>query len=310
MKKTVLLILVFCTALALQAHHTVSSPNGQLTVVVDAEQGLATYAITFNGHQMLMPSRLGLSSNIGDFTKGLTIKEAKESSVEKHYDMTRTKTSHSDYKANQLDVVMQNAKGHLITVTFLVSNNDVAFRYTLHPQKKGNPKTAVIFSEASSFRLPDGTTTFISPQSKSMVGWERTKPSYEEVYSADAPMNTPSQFGEGYVFPALFHIGTDGWALISETGVTSGYVGAHLSDFDSQNGYTIAYPMAGELNGLGCTYAGIPVPGSTPWRTITIGNSLKPIVETTISYDVVEPLYQPSQSYQPRPGVTSWLVGL
>lgn len=308
MKKTVLLLMVLCTTLALQAHHTVSSPNGQLTVVVDAEQGLATYAITLDGRQMLMPSRLGLTSNIGDFTKGLTIKEVKEGSVEKHYDMTRTKASHSDYKANKLDVVMQNEKGHLITVTFLVSDNDVAFRYTLHPQEKGNPKTAVIFGEASSFRLPDGTTTFISPQSKSMVGWERTKPSYEEVYSADAPMTAASAFGEGYVFPALFHIGNNGWALISETGVTSGYVGSHLSDFDNQNGYTIAYPMAGELNGLGSTFAGIPIPGSTPWRTITLGKSLKPIVETTVSYDIVEPLYQPSQSYKPGRYTWSWLI--
>ena len=118
-----------------------------------------------------------------------------------------------------------------------------------------------------------------------MVGWERTKPSYEEVYSADAEMSSKSAFGQGYVFPALFHIGNSGWALISETGVTSGYVASHLSDFSLDAGYTIAFPMIGENNGIGTNFAGIPVPGSTPWRTITLGNNLKPIVETTISFD-------------------------
>ena len=29
-----------------------------------------------------------------------------------------------------------------------------------------------------------------------------------------------------------------------------------------------------EYNGIGSEYAGIPLPGETPWRTITVGSSL------------------------------------
>ena len=320
--KTLLIIISLLSPLLMRAEsRLLLSPDGKLAVNISVEEGVATYSITYDGQQMMLPSRLGLQSNIGDYTKGLTLKEAKSGSVEKHYDMTRTKTSHSDYQANTLDITLLNAQKHPMTVTFMVSNNDVAFRYTLHRQAKDNPKCAIITSEASSFRLPNGTTAFLSPQIDPMKGWERTKPSYEEVYSADAPMTTKSQFGEGYVFPALFHIPNttaqpqqgkakagDGWVLISETGVTSGYVGSHLSDFNTETGYTIAYPMAGELNGLGSTAAGIAVPGSTPWRAITVGTSLAPIVETTISYDVVEPLYEPSQQYEPGRYTWSWLI--
>ena len=262
------------------------SPDGKLAVNVSVEQGTATYAITYDGQQMLMPSRLGLKTNIGDYTKGLSLKGAKTSLVEKHYDMTRTKVSHSDYLANQLDVTMTNAQGHEMMVTFLVSNNDVAFRYTLYRQEKDNPKAAIITGEASSFRLPDGTTTFLSPQSGPMVGWERTKPSYEEEYQADKPLTNPSSFGQGYIFPALFRLQTgngNSWVLISETGVNGSYVGSHLSDWQSETGYSIAFPMAGENNGVGTPYAGISLPGSTPWRTITVGTSLAPIVETTLN---------------------------
>ena len=73
----------------------------------------------------------------------------------------------------------------------------MGFKYTLLRHEDNNPKTAVILNEISSFKFPEGTTTFISPQSDAMIGFERSKPSYEEVYSADAIMNKKSQYGPG-----------------------------------------------------------------------------------------------------------------
>ena len=101
---------------------------------------------------------------------------------------------------------------------------------------------------------------------------------------------------------------TDAWALVSETGVGSNYCGSHLSDYQPGTGYTVAYPDAGENNGYGTDFAAIPLPGETPWRTITLGSSLKPIAETTISYDLVEPLYEPSTDYKPGRYTWSWLI--
>ena len=72
--------------------------------------------------------------------------------------------------------------------------------------------------------MPEQTTTFICPQIDPMKGWERTKPSYEEEYKADAPMAQESQFGQGYTFPCLYRLPSnsgDSWVLISETGDSS-----------------------------------------------------------------------------------------
>ena len=69
-------------------------------------------------------------------------------------------------------------------ITFRVSNNDVAFRYTL-PREQGKGSVTVN-SERTGFRFPSQTTTFLCPQSDAMIGWKRTKPSYEEEYKADA----------------------------------------------------------------------------------------------------------------------------
>ena len=286
----------------------ITSPDEKLTVDIQVEKGIATYSIKYDNIEMLEPSRLGFKSNIGDFTQGLTLASSEIKDESRKYNMTRTKVSHVEYEAKRATIVLENKEKHKMIVTFFVSNNDVAFKYTLLRQEDNNPKTAVILSEVSSFKFPEGTTTFISPQSDAMIGFERSKPSYEEVYSADADMNKKSQYGHGYVFPALFHVGNHGWVLITETGVTSDYCGSHLSDYSSEMGYTIAFPMEEENNGIGTAFAGIPVPGDTPWRTITVGNNLKPIVETTITYDLVQPLYEPSIEYLPGRYTWSWLI--
>jgi len=313
MKK--LLIPLMLLPLAVMAREaTVASPNGKLVVTVSDHDGLPTYSVALDGQQMLLPSALGLKADFADFTRQMKITATSAQPIDRTYEMRQTKQSHMRYVATLLNVDFENEKQQKLSVQFSVSDNDVAFRYMLPRQANDKPKCATISSEATAFRLPDGTTTFICPQSSAMVGWERTKPSYEEEYKADAPMNGRSQYGEGYTFPCLFHTPatadaqSGGWVLISETGVSSQYCGTHLSDYDEAAGYTIAYPMAGENNGNGTTSAGITLPGYTPWRTITVGFTLKPIVETTIAYDVVEPLYAPSEDYRYGRYTWSWLI--
>ena len=306
-KKMFLQILFFCLILTVK-NLEITSPDERLSVNIQVEKGIATYSIKYDNIEMLEASRLGFKSNIGDYSEGLTLLSSEVKDESRKYDMTRTKVSHVEYEAKRATIVLENKENHKMIITFFVSNNDVGFKYTLLRHEDNNPKTAVILNEISSFKFPEGTTTFISPQSDAMIGFERSKPSYEEVYSADAIMNKKSQYGHGYVFPALFHIGNHGWVLISETGVTSDYCASHLSDFSSEMGYTIAFPMEEENNGIGTAFAGVPVPGDTPWRTITVGNNLKPIAETTITYDLVEPLYEPSIEYVPGRYTWSWLI--
>lgn len=259
---------------------------------------------------MLTSSALGLKTSIGDLTRDLKIQDTKQGFTAEEYQMRGTKAAGNKYEANTLTLDVVNKDGVKFGIRFQVSNNDVAFRYTLPRQtiNRREYKRVRILSEASSFNFPEGTTTFISPQIGPESGWEQTKPSYEEGYSNDAPMDKASQYGHGYIFPALFHLPT-GWVLVAETGVSGGYCGSHLSDYQVGKGYTVAYPDQGENNGFGNDFAAIPLPGETPWRTITMGADLKPIMETTISYDVVEPQYKASTTYQPGRYTWSWLIG-
>ena len=309
MRQFILTLLLTSSVLAWADDVIVSSPDGQLRLTVSTDNGRAYYSASLQGLPMMEKSALGLKTSIGDFTKGLTLKGSQKDSVSNSYTMRGTKASKADYRASRLKLDYQNAEGMVFSIIFQVSNNDIAFRYEIPRQKwqRKEPKRLRIKSELSSFNFPDGTTTFISPQIGPESGWEQTKPSYEEGYSADEEMAKPSRYGHGYIFPALFHL-PQGWALVSETGVGSNYCGSHLSDYQAGMGYTVAYPDAGENNGYGTDFAAIPLPGQTPWRTITLGTTLKPIAETTISYDLVEPRYQPSTDYKPGRYTWSWLL--
>ena len=317
----------------------ITSPDGKLVVTINDNRGAVRYSATLDGQQVLLPSQLGFKADFGDFTHDLTITGTKAEQIDRRYKMRQAKQSQFHYVATQFDVDVENASGQKMTIQFHVADNNLAFRYLIPRQKKGNPKCAVILSEASSFRLPEGTTTFLTPQIDPQTGWERTKPSYEEEYVADAPLTAPSKYGQGYTFPCLFKAplsspegdtigpkrktkvapsGAEGgaiWLLISETGVSGNYCGSHLSDYkvsplggDLEGAYSIAFPQPAENNGIGSTTPGIPLPGETPWRTVTIGSTLKPIVEATIQYDLVEPLYEPSEQYQSGRYTWSWII--
>ena len=296
---------------AMAAESTVSSPDGRLTVTVGDEGGRAFYSVSYGGRPVIERSPLGVTANVGDFTQGLRSTGQRQRTVSQRYTMRGTKASAVSYEARELAVGFENADKRPFEVVFRVSNNDVAFRYEF--QKRGDAACMVVSGEATSFQLPRATRTFICPQSKPMIGFARTKPSYEEEYKADAPMDVKSQYGEGYTFPCLFRIpgekgAADLWVLLSETGTSGNYVGCHLSDYTSQRGYQIAFPMPGEANGWGSTTAGMTLPGATPWRTITVGESLRPIVETTVPYDVVEPQYEASEQYRPGRYTWSWII--
>lgn len=288
----------------------VLSPDGNLSVRIALDGGELRYQVSLNGSTALEPSRLGLVTDYADFSRALSWQNVSTSHIDTVYTMTRTKASRSHYVANCADITLQSSDGYRMVVSFRVSDNNVAYRYELLRKDRdryGNPKGCIIRRECSAFCLPAPARAFVSPQINPMTGWEKTKPSYEEDYLADVPVNTPSKFGEGYIFPALFRNGNN-WVLLGETGVDSRYCGCHLSDWDPEEGFRIAFPNDGEWRGKSGGNPGVNVPGVTPWRTITVGETLAPVVETTIAYDLVSPRYEATTDYKPGRYTWSWLI--
>lgn len=296
----------FLNALPGENEGLVNSPDGNLQVQLSIRNGRPTYSVNYNGKVMLEASPLGLVTGEGDLSRGMKFVGKQTGSIDRQYEQEKIKKSAIAYRANALTYIVENERGHKLNITFQVSNNDIAFRYELPAW--GERLSCVIEREATGYKFPSHATTFLSPMMRPMVGFGRTSPSYESGYSNDEPFAASHPGSEGYVFPGLFRIGNEGWVLLSETGVDSRYCASHLSGGTGEGFYTLRFPNPAQNNGFGSSSAQMALPGATPWRTITVGETLKPIVETTIPFDVVEPLYQPSQPYKYGRGTWSWIV--
>lgn len=304
------LLTIAATAPAFSEVYKKASPDGRLSVIVnDKGDGRPTYSVEYDGKTFLQPSHLGLKTNAGNFYDSLKVEKhaegggsgeillqpaAKVSKVKVHYSL--------------LTLYIANAQGHKMEVEFRISNNDVAFRYNF-PDNIGSFRSVRVDEEATTFNVPANATTFMAPQDVAGGGWCRTSPAYETRYSQDAPITAKSQFGEGFTFPALFNLGENHWMLISETGSCGDYPGCGLSEYTAGEGFTIKFPSPLQNGGIGTSTGAFALPGSTPWRTITLGNSLKPIVETVVPYIYPTPrLQHKGHEFKPGRYVWSWIL--
>lgn len=285
----------------------ITSPDGKLVVTVADMDGRPSYSVSYDNVLFLKPSPLGIIVNIGDFSSGMSLeKNVSTNKIDETYELASIKKSKVHYVANEAVFSFTQQGKTIYDVIFRISNNDVAFKYKMYPQ--GETLSCVVKQEVTGFVFPDGTTTFLCPQSKPMGGFARTSPSYETSYTAD-DVAGKNGWGEGYTFPCLFRNGDNGWTLVSETGVNGGYCASRLLGH-KEGVYTIGFPQEGEANGNGTVSPGIALPGETPWRTITVGKTLAPIVETTVPFDVVKPLYQAKGEYTYGRGSWSWIIGM
>ena len=307
MKFFIVMAMLLGSSVASAENKQIASPDGKLVVTVADMDGRPSYSVSYDNVLFLKPSPLGMIANIGDFSSGMSLeKNVSTNKIDETYELASIKKSKVHYVANEAVFSFTQQGKTIYDVIFRISNNDVAFKYKMYPQ--GETLSCVVKQEVTGFVFPDGTTTFLCPQSKPMGGFARTSPSYETSYTAD-DVAGKNGWGEGYTFPCLFRNGDNGWTLVSETGVNGGYCASRLLGH-KEGVYTIGFPQEGEANGNGTVSPGIALPGETPWRTITVGKTLAPIVETTVPFDVVKPLYQAKGEYTYGRGSWSWIIGM
>lgn len=303
----IVMAMLLGSSVASAENKQITSPDGKLVVTVADMDGRPSYSVSYDNVLFLKPSPLGMIANIGDFSSGMSLeKNVSTNKIDETYELASIKKSKVRYVANEAVFSFTQQGKTIYDVIFRISNNDVAFKYRMYPQ--GETLSCVVKQEATGFAFPDGTTTFLCPQSKPMGGFARTSPSYETSYTAD-DVAGKNGWGEGYTFPCLFRNGDNGWVLVSETGVNGRYCASRLLGH-KEGVYTIGFPQEGEANGNGTVSPGIALPGETPWRTITVGKTLAPIVETTVPFDVVKPLYQAKGEFTYGRGSWSWIIGM
>ena len=75
MKKTMICCLALLCLTIVAKSQTISSPDGKIQVTLDLQDGKPYYSVSYEGQTMLNRSALGVVTNIGDYTQGLTLRE-------------------------------------------------------------------------------------------------------------------------------------------------------------------------------------------------------------------------------------------
>ncbi len=281
---------------------SIQSPDGKLAVeFLLNDSGAPGYTVTREGKTVLEKSRLGLVREDADFTKGLKLESVSRAKrVTDRYEILTAKQRHNEYIATQKMFRLRSASGETMEITFHVANDGVAFRYSF-PEKNADLKR--ITNEVSSFKFHPESKAWLQPMAVAKSGWEQTNPSYEEYYEKEIPVGKPSNFGVGWVFPALFRTG-DTWVLLSETGVGRNYCGARLRSESPGGEYSIGFPDPREGTIGGAVNPESTLPWHTPWRIIVVGD-LKTVTESMLGVHLATP---PAKKNNPsvEPGKASW----
>ncbi len=154
---------------------------GSLSVSIDTVGTAPTYCVIVGNDTLVSPSPLGLVTDYADLATNLRPAGAvqiKDTVIS--YTLDRIKKKTVNKKAVKATIPFVNPDGWNLGLEMVLTDNDMAFRYTLpHQNDRGSVR---VMREATGFSFPEQTTLFLTPQSNAMVDWKRTKPSYEEYY--------------------------------------------------------------------------------------------------------------------------------
>ena len=100
MKKRFYTLFIICTSViaSMAETKTVTSPDGRLCVDINCHDGIVTYNACYDGKEMLRPSRLGIKTEMGDYTKDLKLERSFTGTVSSDYTMRGTKKAGNKYE--------------------------------------------------------------------------------------------------------------------------------------------------------------------------------------------------------------------
>lgn len=283
---------------------SLSSPDKKTEVRIfldsDAENSLM-YEVTYvNGdtNKVIEPSRLGIKRNDQSFINSL--KYVSESDVrkgEENYTMVTGKKLTCSDRFQEKEFRFNNENGEPLTIIVRAFNNGIAFRYKF----PGEDTTQYsIIDEITEFNISENGKAWMQPYEKPYE-WG---PAYETPYANGIEVGTASRDEAGWSFPALFHV-NDTWMLITEANINGSFYGAHLKLHVDKGVYKIALPQQGEALEHYDVHPKSTLPWETPWRVIMVGETLAPIVESTLVTSLSSPNTLQDVSWI-KPGRSSW----
>ncbi len=234
------------------AAEIVSSPDGNVVVTfelrdIDNQPGLLLYGVSYKQKPVIVDSRMGLAvKDSSPLEADFQIVKVSRSSSDSVYSPIYGERKTIPDRYNQLTVRLKERSrpNRRLCLVFRAYNEGAAFRYTLPSQP--NLKKLVISAEKTQFRFTANHTAYA-------------------VYSAQGRYSKVPLSGvkNNCERPLTMEIADGPFVAVAEAGLVD-YARMKLSP-DKQSPYTLVSSLAGQVE--------MPVPFSTPWRVLLLGES-------------------------------------
>ena len=269
----------------------VSSPNGNLTVIVemkDANGRAATmpslcYRVLCHDRESLPTALLGIAlKRLGQFQTNLRFLGKSANTLDEWYTMPVGKRNKCRNRANELTLCFTNESNAKMSLIFRAYDDGVAYRYQLHGT--GND---TVTGELSAFHVPTGSK-----------GWfaRYAYPNYEWYYDSHEKL---AGIDFDIAVPALFRLPNAQWLYVAEAAVDGTYAGARLR---FTNAGILAFRLPEQSSSV--------LPWLTPWRVAIIGDNLGTLVESTLVANLSPPCKIRDATWiKPGVDVIPWMTG-
>jgi alpha-glucosidase len=300
----VFLLTILCGSLE-SSEWKMYSPNEQLEAVLflSEDSGTLSYQLFLSApekKEVLQKSGLGLTVDGNNYTSRLAFRSKTQKEIHKEeYTLVSGKQLLIKDIYTKQAFTFETEDRHLFTIEFRLFNDGLAFRYGI--QSKGRNESSYIFSENTSFNVPETSRMWKHPYD-AVTKWA---PGYETFYEDGIPAGTRApEDKNGWAFPLLFS--AEGiWALITEAGIYDDNPAMRLKPECAGGNYKICLPPEDETFHVYPSIPQVRLPWKSPWRLIITSDSLKDIVESNLVTSVSRE-NQIKDTDWIRPGRSSW----
>jgi alpha-glucosidase len=250
---------------------TLTSPDGKITVTVSDEGGLATYAVSYEGKQVIAPSKLGMIfAEHHGFDRGLAIAGQARASKDETWEQPWGERRLVRDQHNELAVTFVATQGpaRQMTVRLRAFDTGIGFRYELAEQEALHGDLAIT-EELTQFAVGEKTAMWYTPSSEFNRYEYLTRTALAgKVTDAHTPATFKSEDG---VYFSIHEAALVDYSAMSLTALRPGTFESRLRSWS------------------GGPKVLTKVPFHTPWRTIQVAPQAVGLINSDIILNLNEP---------------------
>ena len=266
-------ISLFIMAYSKQEVINLKSPDSKIQLRIRNQNEKINYEISFNDQLLIVPSNLGLTSSLGDLSRGKITGFKQSEKNEQWKPLFGKKNSNTNhYKELSISVQSENSLG--MNIIFRAFNDGIAFRYEIPAQK--NIDSLTITADKTEFLF---SRNFICRAIEKNIEQSEFEPKrMSQVKFSKLPMLVKTH---------------DAWMAINEASI-----------FDFSMMYLVNPLLENGMQAdIGVSSCSLPL--KTPWRVIQFGKKAGDLIESNILVNLNEPCQIEDPSWI-KPGKSMW----